>query len=277
MGSTYENYDSTSASYDGARVAIGTEILIGAFARSRRPLREMTILDAGCGTGSYSRELLPWVASIHAVDASEGMLSVARAKLGHDPRVKLTRGDLRELDAVLGDATFDGIMMNQVLHHIETPNPVLHALARRLVPGGILVVNTCSRPQIMKGFWPSSLVPEAAARMADRYLPLDELEHTMRNAGLKVRGRFVPVDAICGGEAYFDARGPLRKEWRDTDSLWALATPEELEHALAKVRELDARGELDDWMYGLDAERTNIGQITFVVAAKTSALSEVTS
>ena len=90
-------------------------------------------------------------------------------------------------------------------------------------------------------------------------------------------GRFVPADAICGGEAHFDARGPLRKEWRDTDSLWALATPEELERALAKVRDLDARGELDTWMYVLDAMRPSVGQITFVVAAKTSAFSSETS
>lgn len=277
MGSTYENYDATSAAYDAGRIAIGAEIIAGAFALSGKPLHEMSVLDAGCGTGSYSVELLPLVGRIHAVDASEGMLSVARTKLAHDARVTLTQGDLRKLDEVLGQKTFDGIMMNQVLHHIDTPEAVIHALARRLVPGGVLIVNTCSREQILKGFWSATLVPEAAERMADRYLALGVLEHAMRNGGLKVRGRFVPVDAIVGGAAHFDVRGPLRKEWRDTDSLWALATPEELERALAKVRALDARGDLETWMHGIDASRPNVGQITFVVAAKTSALSSVTS
>jgi ubiquinone/menaquinone biosynthesis C-methylase UbiE len=275
--STYENYDATSVSYDGARVAIGLEIIAGAFAVSGKRLHEMSILDAGCGTGSYSAALLPLVSKIHAIDASAGMLSVARAKLGNDARVTLTHGDLRQLDALHGLGSFDGIMMNQVLHHIEAPEAVLGALARRLVPGGVLVVNTCSREQIMTGFWPASLVPEAAARMADRYLPLDRLEASLRRAGLEVRGRFVPADAICGGAAHFDARGPLRKEWRDTDSLWALVTPEELERALAKVRELDGRGELDAWMQALDEKRPSVGQTTFVVAAKTSAFSSETS
>jgi SAM-dependent methyltransferase len=184
---------------------------------------------------------------------------------------------LRQLDTLAELGPFDGIMLNQVLHHIETPEAVLGALARRLTPGGVLVVNTCSREQIMTGFWPASLVPEAAARMADRYLPLDALERSLRCAGLDVRGRFVPTDAICGGAAHFDARGPLRKEWRDTDSLWALVTPAELERALAKVRELDARGELVEWMRALDAKRPSVGQTTFVVAAKTSVFSSETS
>jgi ubiquinone/menaquinone biosynthesis C-methylase UbiE len=275
--STYENYDRTSTSYDRTRVPIGLEIIAGCFARGAKRLDEMVVLDAGCGTGSYAQALLPSVARIHAVDISAGMLEVAAAKLSaarEAQRIEFHRAGLVALP--FEDASFDGIMVNQVLHHLDEPGTatyprhqdVIRELVRVLAPGGALVVNTCSREQVFRGFWPSALVPEAAARMADRYMPIGELERIMRECGLSCRGRFVPVDAVTGGDAYFDARGPLRKEWRDGDSLWALTTEPELARAVAHGRELDRTGELDAFVAHHDAQRCNIGQVTFVAATR---------
>ncbi len=41
----------------------------------------MVVLDAGCGTGSYSQALLDHVDKIEAVDLNPGMLEVAVQKL----------------------------------------------------------------------------------------------------------------------------------------------------------------------------------------------------
>jgi ubiquinone/menaquinone biosynthesis C-methylase UbiE len=275
--STYEDYNRTSASYDRSRIPIGVEIIAGCFAQGAKRLDEMVVLDAGCGTGSYSRELLRFVGRIHAVDISAGMLDVASAKLaaGREAgRVELLQAGLNDLP--FADGTFDGIMVNQVLHHLDAPGATtypqhedaLRRLARLLKPGGALVINTCSHEQVLRGAWTSALVPEAAARLCDRYMPIAEVERVVRECGLTYRGRFVPVDAVVGGNAYFDPRGPLSKEWRDGDSLWALATETELEGALQRARDLDASGELDDFVARHDAERHNIGQVTFLFATR---------
>jgi len=274
--SRYENYDQTSATYDQNRAPIGVEILAGCFAMSGKRLDEMVVLDAGCGTGAYSQEMLRFVGRIHAVDLSAGMLAVAAAKLealGKE-RIAFHRADL--LDLPFEAETFDGIMVNQVLHHLDTPGSgaypnheaVIGSLARKLKPGGVLVINTCSREQVVKGFWTAALVPDAAARISERYMPLGEVERALRASGLTCRGRFVPVDAVIGDASYFDARGPLRKEWRDGDSLWALTTPAELSAALSRITDLDQKGELEDFVARLDAERPNVGQITFVCAVR---------
>jgi ubiquinone/menaquinone biosynthesis C-methylase UbiE len=275
--STYEDYDRTSASYDRTRLPIGVEILVGCFAQGPKRLAEMKVLDAGCGTGAYAQALLPFVGHVDAVDFSAGMLAVAAKKLAgasEAQRIAFLRADLADLP--FEEGRFDGIMVNQVLHHVDAPGSagypkhedVLRKLARLLAPGGALVINTCSHEQVFKGFWPSAVVPAAAARMSDRYMPIDDVERVMKECGLTCRGRFVPVDAVTGGDAYFDVRGPLRKEWRDGDSLWALATETELEEALQKIRDLDGSGQLDDFVARHDAERRNVGQVTFVFATR---------
>ncbi len=78
--SVFETYDETSRHYDTTRVAIGGEILLGCLARHAKPLHELSVLDAGCGTGAYSLAIIGRVGRIEAIDMSAGMLERARAK-----------------------------------------------------------------------------------------------------------------------------------------------------------------------------------------------------
>lgn len=275
--SSYENYSATSEHYDATRDAIGVEIVLGCLARSGRPLADQVLLDAGCGTGNYSRALVEHVGCIEAVDMNEGMLGVARAKLAQAEaggRIRFHRALIQRLP--LDDASVDGVMINQVLHHLAddpragwpATREVIAEFARVLRPGGVLVVNCCSHEQLRRGWWLYALVEPAAERMVERFVPLAELEELMAACGLAPRGRFVPTDAVVQGASYFDARGPLDPAWRAGDSLWSTVTADELEAMETRVRELDARGELEAFVARQDADRVHIGQTTFVCAAR---------
>ena len=274
--SGYENYDATSRHYDHTRVPVGVEIILGCLARVG-PLDGLAVLDAGCGTGAYTAAIHERVARIDALDLSAGMLARARAKFGAEVeagRVAFHRGAITDLP--FEDRRFDGVMINQVLHHLDDDGDAGWSLHRRvfaecarvLRPGGVLVVNSCSRAQIGEGHWYYRLIPGAARRMAARFAPLDAIEALFGGLGLAPRGRFVPVDAVCQGRAYFDGRGPLDPAWRDGDSVWALADPDELAAALDRVRALDAAGEIDAFVADADARRAEIGQITFLAARR---------
>ena len=78
----------------------------------------------------------------------------------------------------------------------------------------------------------------------------------------------MPSDAVLQGDAYFDARGPLRPEWRRGDSIWALAKPEETSATVARVERLERRGELDRFMTERDRERQAVGQVSFYIARR---------
>jgi ubiquinone/menaquinone biosynthesis C-methylase UbiE len=275
--SVYESYDETSKSYDRTRVPVGSEIILGCLAAHGKALGEMTLLDAGCGTGAYAQAVVGQVARVEALDMSEGMLAAARAKLGQaerQGRIGFHLGSITDLP--FDDGSFDAVMLNQVVHHLgDHENPdfptlarVVGEAARVLRPGGALVMNHCDRDQLRHGYWYAALIPEARAAFARRFAPLEVLRTIVDAVGLVHEGRLVPLDAVCQGPAYFDALGPLDKAWRDGDSIWALASPAELARAQARVRDLDRAGALQDYLAEHDARRPEVGQITFVHARR---------
>ncbi len=275
--SSYENYTETSRNYDKTRQPVGIEIIVGCMAQAPVSLDRTTVLDAGCGTGSYSQALLRHVGRIEAVDLNEEMLEVAGQKLtgaGNEGRVSFHVSRIDELP--FEDGTFDGVMINQVLHHLPDDaskgfpahRRVFEEFARVLKPGGVLTVNTSSQQQLQQGYWYYALIPQAAATLRSRFAPVEKLTEIMQSSGFIYRGRFALIDAAIQSRSYFDPHGPLRKEWRDGDSVWSLAEDDELDLALSRVRELDLEGGLGDYMDHHDARRRDIGQVTILFAVR---------
>ncbi len=273
--SVFETYDETSRHYDKTRVAIGGEILLGCLARHAKPLHELSVLDAGCGTGAYSQVIIGRVGRIEALDMSAGMLEQARAKLAAEAeagRIRFHQGSIAELPLEAG--SIDAVTINQVVQHLgDTPEdgfPRLRAVvaefARVLRPGGVLAFNHCSQTQMRDAFWYYHLCPEGHRTIRRRFAPFEVLRAIFEDAGFVNRGSFIPLDAVCQGDAYFDGRGPLDKAWRDGDSFWAHVSAAELEAAQSRVRNLDAEGALDAFVAEHDARRPDIGQITFLFA-----------
>jgi ubiquinone/menaquinone biosynthesis C-methylase UbiE len=272
--STYEDYADASGHYDSTRIAVGHEVILGHLAAGPVPLADIALLDAGCGTGNYAAALAPHVGSLALVDASEQMLALATAKLAATPgapAVTARTGTLQGLP--FDDGSFDAVITNQVLHHLESESEagwpehaeVFAEYARVLRPGGVLVVNTCSHEQVRHGYWAFSLIPIGTEELVRRYAPLGVLEDLARDNGLASAGRFVAVDATIQGDAYFDAAGPLSESWRRSDSTWSLSPPAEIDAMIATVTGLCERGELEAYLADHDARRLDIGQTTFVV------------
>jgi ubiquinone/menaquinone biosynthesis C-methylase UbiE len=87
------------------------------------------ILDAGCGSGPLSAALRDRGAVVTGIDASAGMLALARRRLGD--------GVAPPSD----DGTFDDAVASLVLHYLEDWGPTLAELRRVLRPGGRLIAS----------------------------------------------------------------------------------------------------------------------------------------
>ncbi|MGO8914461.1 MAG: ArsR/SmtB family transcription factor [Stellaceae bacterium] len=98
------------------------------------------LLDIGTGTGRMLEIFGPRVERAVGVDLSREMLAVARVNL---ERAALRNCSIRQADMYqlpLAGASFDAVVIHQVLHYAEHPAQVVAEAARVLRPGGRLVI-----------------------------------------------------------------------------------------------------------------------------------------
>jgi trans-aconitate 2-methyltransferase len=99
-----------------------------------------TVLDAGCGTGRLTRDLLEALprGRVVGLDVSRNMIEAARAYLVPDfgNRVDFLHCDVLDLPS---DAQFDGIFSTASFHWVRDHEALFQTLHRALRPGGWLV------------------------------------------------------------------------------------------------------------------------------------------
>jgi 2-polyprenyl-6-hydroxyphenyl methylase / 3-demethylubiquinone-9 3-methyltransferase len=104
----------------------------------RRPLEGRSALDVGCGAGLLAEPLVRLGATVTAIDAAPELIEVAREH---------ARGQRMEIDyraAAVEDieGAFDLVTSLEVIEHVADPQSFVAALARRLAPGGLLILST---------------------------------------------------------------------------------------------------------------------------------------
>jgi 2-polyprenyl-3-methyl-5-hydroxy-6-metoxy-1,4-benzoquinol methylase len=100
------------------------------------------VLDAACGNGQFARRLAGLGARVLAVDISERMIELARARTaaGGD-RIEFRVVDCTRADALLslGEGQFDAAVCTMALMDMAAIEPLFTALAKLLKAGGRFV------------------------------------------------------------------------------------------------------------------------------------------
>jgi 2-polyprenyl-6-hydroxyphenyl methylase/3-demethylubiquinone-9 3-methyltransferase len=105
---------------------------------SRTPLAGKTALDVGCGGGLLAEPLARMGARVTGIDASPEVIAVAREHAAqHGLEIDYRVGDVQELEG-----QFDLVTAMEVVEHVAEPAAFVMALARRLAPGGLLLIST---------------------------------------------------------------------------------------------------------------------------------------
>jgi SAM-dependent methyltransferase len=104
-----------------------------------RDLRNVSLLDAGCGTGLFSLEACRRGASVTSMDVGEGLLAMVAEKCDSTRVV----GDLQALP--FDDDSFQIVLCTEVIEHVQDPLGAIGELARVLRPGGTLILTTPNR------------------------------------------------------------------------------------------------------------------------------------
>ncbi|SEG59470.1 Methyltransferase domain-containing protein [Methylobacterium sp. 190mf] len=102
---------------------------------SLAPLAGKRVVDIGCGAGTLARRLVDAGARVTGIDPGAAALARARAAVP-EARFEAATGEALPFP----DASFDGAVMLNSLHHVPDPAAALAEAARVLAPGGLLVV-----------------------------------------------------------------------------------------------------------------------------------------
>ena len=96
--------------------------------------RGMSVLELGCGTGSFTRELARSSADVTAIDVSPELLEIASAK-NSAPNVQYQIQNAYAL--TYPESAFDSVVGSSVLHHLEI-EAAIRDVYRVLKPGGTI-------------------------------------------------------------------------------------------------------------------------------------------
>src|SRR5580765_1620150 len=117
--------------------------------RERLLLRELLraapgprVLDVGAGQGSFSARLAARGFDVVSTDASPEAAAVLRERL---------HGEVVEADATalpFPDASFDTVILAEVLEHVEDDRAAAAEAARVLPPGGVAAVSVPAHPEL---------------------------------------------------------------------------------------------------------------------------------
>ena len=92
--------------------------------------KDAAVLEVGCGSGTFTRELATAYKNLVSIDVSEPLLDVARSRY---PGCEFQKADIHQ--SSFQDAQFDVVLGSSVLHHLDW-DLALKEIHRILKPGG---------------------------------------------------------------------------------------------------------------------------------------------
>ena len=272
--SAYENYKLTSSYFDKTRAPIGIEIIRKELKKNILSLKNQVIIDAGCGTGLYSKALINDVKFIAAVDINKEMVEKAKTRLRNKKNISF---HIKKIDSLPFNNNFaDAILVNQVLHHLPDNSKlfwlehrkVFKEFFRVLKSRGCLIINSCSHKQLKQGFWYYHLIPKALNSILDKTINLSTLVEILKSEGFSNINQKIPFNLTLQGNKYFNKNGILDQKWRSGDSIWSLVSEDTLSKIISKISELKEKKSLESLIQEYDKNRLSCGQITFTFARK---------
>lgn len=103
------------------------------------PTDDSVILDCACGRGFYLN-MYRYVSGCKLVglELDAAIIQKARRNVGHLPDITLIRGNIYALP--FPDNTFDGVILSEILEHVDDDVAGLREVLRVLKPGGVAAI-----------------------------------------------------------------------------------------------------------------------------------------
>jgi len=151
---------------------------------SRTPLAGKSALDVGCGAGLLAEPLARLGATVTGLDAAPELISAAKEHAGAAGlSIDYRAGDIAQLEG-----QFDLVTCMEVIEHVADPAAFTIALAKRLAPGGLLILSTPNATAWSKLL--TITIAEGLGRIPkgthdfNKFIPPERTQQLLADAGL---------------------------------------------------------------------------------------------
>jgi 2-polyprenyl-6-hydroxyphenyl methylase/3-demethylubiquinone-9 3-methyltransferase len=161
------------------------------YINSKSSLKDLKVLDVGCGGGLLAEALNAKGAHVTGIDVTEANIEVARlhaAKMESDITYKLiTAEEMVKTES----ESFDVVACLEVIEHVPDPGQLIKACSDLLRPDGQMFLSTLNRnprsfvTAILGAEYIFNILPKGTHEWS-KFIKPSELERHMRNAGIKL-------------------------------------------------------------------------------------------
>jgi polyprenyldihydroxybenzoate methyltransferase/3-demethylubiquinol 3-O-methyltransferase len=172
-------------------------------------LKDLNILEVGCGGGILTEALARIQANMTAIDPGDRLIDVAKEHLSTDPKISgrvQYLAETVEAHSIRNQEKYDAVIASEVLEHVKDKVSFLEHCVMALKPGGSLFLTTLNKTTIS---WLGGIV---AAEYILRLLPRNTHDWDKFISPLEVErilASFNCSPVLVHGMAY----DPLRNQW----------------------------------------------------------------
>ena len=151
------------------------------------------VLEIGCGTGSTAIIHAPFVRQIRAVDFSDKMIEIAKAKAA-EKQIENISFEVSDIDTLtVGNESQNAVLALSVLHLLKNRDEAIRRIHNMLKPGGIFVSSTACIADFM--FLLKYILPAGRFFRLLPYVSVfsrHELESSIKSAGFTIEDNWQP-------------------------------------------------------------------------------------